>query len=479
MIQASAQTGVAARHAAALLLRTRVLRVRHRPLAETLRRSSLTLATCASISLLGSCHKADSSLSQLKPLQPPAGVVSVQVVHTSKGYELLRGGKPYFIKGGAGLQYFDLMRQKGGNSVRIYTARYADVMLDAAQQQGLTVMFGLWMKPPYEKFDYYDPKAVEAQKQAVYREVQRYKNHPALLMWNLGNELDNHIGDFKVYQIVNETAQMIHKLDPNHPVTTTITQGILPIPAIAQLCPDIDVLTVNVFGNLITQPQRLLDRGWSGPYIIGEFGGQGWWESPQTSWNAPLDQSSSVKAELIARGYQATINGNRAHCLGSYVLYWGNRFEQTDMWLSMFGPNGEKTPMVDMMQYLWTGKNASNQAPTLGPISIAHQLDIDNVSLRPNTDYPAALSAFDPDGDSLYVEWKITHDVDEVHTLPQNRTAPEVIPTAIREAKGMRAVVHTPSQRGAYRLLANVYDGKGSVTSNSFPFFVDSLALLK
>jgi hypothetical protein len=434
----------------------------------------LSIVTCLlANNLLSSCqHSPNPIITSVKPLQPAAGVVPVKVVQNANGYELLRGGKPYFIKGAAGLQHFDLLREKGGNSVRIYTANYADVMLDEAQRQGLTVMFGLWMKPPYEKFDYYDPKAVEAQNQEVYRQVLRFKNHPALLMWNLGNELDNHTKDYKVYQIVNETAQMIHKLDPNHPVTTTITQGIGPIPAIAQLCPDIDVLTVNVFGDLLKQPQRLLNAGWKGPYIIGEFGGQGWWEASQTSWDAPLDQSSSSKAEFIARGYQATINGNRTHCLGSYVLYWGNRFEQTDMWLSMFGPKGEKTPMVDMAQYLWTGKTAPNQAPAVGSISLAHQLDIDNVSLRPNTDYPAALTAFDPEGDSLQVEWKITHDVDEVHTLPQNRTAPEAIASAIRTTKGLTALVHTPAQRGAYRLLVNVYDGHGNITCNSFPFFV-------
>jgi hypothetical protein len=33
-----------------------------------------------------------------------------------------------------------------------------------------------------------------------------------------------------------------------------------------------------------------------------------------------------------------------AGCLGSYVLYWGNRFEQRDMWLSMFAPAGQKNP---------------------------------------------------------------------------------------------------------------------------------------
>lgn len=423
--------------------------------------------------LVAGCRPAPDSLAaSVKPLQPAAGVVPVRVVRTANGYQLLRAGKPYLIKGAAGVQHLDLIREKGGNSVRIYTTNYADVLLDEAQRQGLTVMLGLWMKPPYEKFDYYDPKAVEAQKQEVYRQVLRYKNHPALLMWNLGNELDNHTKDFKVYQIVNEMAQTIHKLDPNHPITTTLTNGTTLLPALIRLCPEIDVLTINVFGELAEHSTLLANAGWTGPYIIGEFGGLGWWEAPQTGWGAPLDQSGSAKAVFMERGYRATIAGKRAQCLGSYVLYWGNRFEQTDMWLSMFAATGEKTPMVDMIQYLWTGHMPGNQAPSVGSVRLAGKLDIDNVVLRPDTDYPASISAIDTDGDSLRVEWKITPDAAEFHTLPQNRTAQEAIHNAVRQAVGLRALVHTPAGRGAYRLLVNVYDGHGSVTSDSFPFFV-------
>ncbi len=423
--------------------------------------------------LLTSCHTTpDSVIAHTQPLQPASGVVPVRIVHTAGGYELQRGGKPYQIKGVAGVQHLDLVRAKGGNSVRLYTANYADFLLDEAQRQNLTVMFGLWMKPPYEKFDYYDPQAVAEQQQEVYREVQRFKNHPALLMWNLGNELDNHTGDFKVYQVVNETARMIHELDPNHPVTTTITDGQYSIPAIARLCPDIPVLTVNVFNKLAMYPARLSEAGWNGPFIVGECGGRGWWEAPLTSWNAPLDQSGSAKAASLKRGYEAAVTGQPGRCLGAYALYWGNRFEQTDMWLSMFATRGEKTPLVDMVQYLWTRQEPSNQAPQVGAIRLANKLDQADVALRPDTDYPASISATDPEGDSLRVHWAITPDVDEVHILPQNRTASETIAGAIREAHGLAARVHTPTKRGAYRLLAYVYDDKGSVTTNSFPFFV-------
>jgi hypothetical protein len=36
-------------------------------------------------------------------------------------------------------------------------------------------------------------------------------------------------------------------------------------------------------------------------------------------------------------------------------------------------------------------------------------------------------------------------------------------------------VLRAPTPSGAYRLLVDVFDGHGSVTSHSFPFFVGSL----
>jgi hypothetical protein len=104
----------------------------------------------------------------------------VQVVHQASRSYLRRGGKPYFIKSAAALQHYDLLHAYGGNSVRIYTENYADVLLDEAQRQDLTVMRGLWLKPPCEKFDYYGPEAVATQNKRVYQQVQRFKNYPAL-----------------------------------------------------------------------------------------------------------------------------------------------------------------------------------------------------------------------------------------------------------------------------------------------------------
>ena len=235
------------------------------------------------------------------------------------------------------------------------------------------------------------------------------------------------------------------------------------------------MLTINVFGLLDKVGEKLIENEWNGPYIVGEYGARGWWEAPKTKWRAPLDQSSNRKAEFIRTRYEKTVKGDRDRCLGSYVLYWGQRFEQTSTWFSLFTNSGEKTAVVDMVHYLWTGKTVPNQAPRLSTMRLGGKPAWKSVFLRPGKNYLATVMATDPERDSLRIVWELVPDVDENYILPQHRTALEPIPNAIVQAKGTRAVVKAPTKKGAYRLLVMAYDGQGSVATHSYPFYVGKL----
>ena len=74
--------------------------------------------------------------------------------------------------------------------------------------------------------------------------VKKYKDHPAILFWELGNEYNYHPewfgGDIATwYKALNSTAAAIQALDKNHPVATA--HGEIPTQEVLSANPNIDL----------------------------------------------------------------------------------------------------------------------------------------------------------------------------------------------------------------------------------------------
>ena len=61
--------------------------------------------------------------SQLKDIQ------KTEVVKTKDGFQLLRNGKPYYVKGAGGDTHLDLLKSIGGNSIRTWGTDNAQIVL--------------------------------------------------------------------------------------------------------------------------------------------------------------------------------------------------------------------------------------------------------------------------------------------------------------------------------------------------------------
>ena len=61
------------------------------------------------------------------------------VVKTKSGYELIRNGENYYIKGAGGYQYLNQLKDIGGNSIRTWGVDNAQQILDDAHKLGITV----------------------------------------------------------------------------------------------------------------------------------------------------------------------------------------------------------------------------------------------------------------------------------------------------------------------------------------------------
>ncbi len=236
--------------------------------------------------------------------QAEKGPIKVEIKEVDGKWQLYRGGEPYYIKGVGGQKYMDRAVAYGANSIRTWGAGEAIAVLDEAHEKGLSVLFGLWVGCERQGFDYDDTKAVQSQLDRFTAVVKEYKDHPAILMWGIGNEADLFYSDFKVWNAIEDIAAMIKREDPHHP-TMTVTAGldIAEVQLIQERAPSIDVYGINTYGDLLGSGEVLRKAGWKKPYVIAEWGPTGHWEVPKTEWNAPVEQTSTEKAESYRLRY--------------------------------------------------------------------------------------------------------------------------------------------------------------------------------
>ncbi|MBJ6118345.1 hypothetical protein JAO76_09090 [Pontibacter sp. BT310] len=398
---------------------------------------------------------------------------TVEIVGSHGNYKLYRHGKPYFIKGAAGYKYFDRVKAYGGNSIRVWHTDEAERILDEAHANGLTVTLGLWLPREVDGFNYYDKKMVAQQKEEIREIVLKYKDHPALLMWGIGNELYSESANVKVWDAVNGIAEMIHELDPNHPTTTTVMNVPLKdVNLIAERCPALDVLSINSFGAMHNLREELAKTDWKGPYIISEFGARGYWEAFYTEWLAPIEQTSSEKATYSKERYERTVAADSGQCLGSYVFMWGSKQETTPTWFSLIADSGEETQLVHVMHELWTGKkNDKNEAPYVAYLTLNDKHAIDNVYLKPGEPATASIYAFDPEGKPLRLQWEVLPEAKPADGNMGKEVKPTPVKGVLQQVDGHKISL-TPKQEGAYRLFVYLYDGDGNVATANFPYFV-------
>jgi hypothetical protein len=130
--------------------------------------------------------------------------------------------------------------------------------------------------------------------------------------------------------------------------------------------------------------------------VVTEYGPRGFWESPRAPWGAPIEQTSTEKAQFIRKAYQAAIQP-AGDCWGGYVFLWGQKQEATSTWFGIFTESGESTAVLDVMHELWRGQAPPDQAPVISSlVSAAAKREV-----AAGSEFQAEATARDPDGDVL------------------------------------------------------------------------------
>lgn len=394
------------------------------------------------------------------------------------GFELLRDGKPFFIKGAGGVQNLDELAKFGGNSIRTWGIEQLDEkidgkpLMDRAQELGLAVTAGIWLKHERQGFNYSDPEKVKQQRDEVRAAVRKYKDHPALLMWGLGNEMEGPTADGsdpRIWKELEELAKIVKAEDPNHPVMTVIAgAGATKVRGVMSYYPGIDVLGVNAYGGASGVGKALKDAGWNKPFVLTEFGPLGHWEVHKTKWGAPVEPSGRDKAGSYYATQTNVVGDGKGLCLGTYVFLWGQKQEVTSTWYGMFLKSGEKLPTVDAIVYAWSGRWPENRCPKIMRI----ETPLREAVVGKGQEIKVAAEAKDPEGDALAYEWKVFQETTEKSVGGDAEAEPPTVEGCVVSQTGGEATIRTPDKPGPYRLFLTVRDGKGNASADNIPFLV-------
>ena len=419
--------------------------------------------------LLAACSSGDAPLSK---------AVKVEVVRTDEGYALYRDGEPYPIRGaGMGVADFKRFVKHGGNSIRNWSTRGGkqDIqsLLDEAHASGLTVALCLPMKPERHGFDYDDEAAVAAQFDAMREDVLRFRDHPALLFWIVGNELNHSYSNPRVFDAVDDVARMIKELDGAHPVTTALSGFHEDVITEAERrAPHLDFISFQLYGNLFGLPEKMAAYGFDRPFMVTEWGTIGYWEMEQTAWGAPVELTSSEKADVIRRAYTEVLRPLEGQLIGSHIFLWGQKQERTPTWFGLLTKAGEETESVDVMHELWLGEPPANRTPRVATMLLAGKTSRESVTLSAGQHYEASIEVIDPDGDPLSFRWEVKRESSATQGGGDYEAAIDSLDgvLASTDSATTSLVVAEP---GKYRLFVYAYDGQGHAAHANIPFLVE------
>ena len=236
------------------------------------------------------------------------GKQTTNLVQT-QGRKILLNNAPYQIKGicyhpvpkgeternfSSLEQDLKLMQDAGINTIRVYAPIDNRTVLDKIHNAGIKIIMG---------FGYNQAGVYDIASGTIIDYIKQFKNHPALLFWELGNEYNYHPewfeGDLNNwYAALESSAQKIKTLDQNHPIATA--HGEIPTQEILHKNPSIDIWGVNVYrwdqpGSLIKEWEERSEL----PLYFSEAGADSFMAIANEQYTAGENQQAQAAATQI------------------------------------------------------------------------------------------------------------------------------------------------------------------------------------
>jgi len=243
-------------------------------------------------------------------------------------FELLVDGKPYFIKGVGfnvdSLEYAEpelkVAKSMGFNSLRFWgQGQVNHAGMDLAEKYGMTVVPSWWLSQdnPRNKptgRDYSNAKENAAEIEDIVEWVNELKDHPAVLMWGIGNEAYHFGNQGEAYcKHLENICQAIHKADPNHPVMS-VDVNTSPIWDFAKHVPSLDIYGCNTYSGFVAIKSTAIDvaKVMKKPVVFTEFG-------PNLPSGIPKIQHK-LHAQSWVDAWKKGVLAARNNCFGGYFF---------------------------------------------------------------------------------------------------------------------------------------------------------------
>jgi len=332
-------------------------------------------------------------------------------------YEVFRG---FQIKGICGTTRLDLAAAYGANALRTYIPP-SRAKLDSYQRLGLKVIVGIWMPRQGENqgqggsiWDWDYREKGDDQVEVFDATVSRIGDHPAVLMWCLGNEVPL---DPAYLETVNRMSLALHQRFPKQ--LTSLTMINAPADKIAlvkEYAPDLDVIGYNSYGQgAVGGASKTLEAEWGRAYYVSELGPQGPWWGRTTAWGDVYEESYDAKLDDLRNSFQKIDAAPR--CLGSTMFLWGSGPLQRPTYFCAFlNPRGnvksvdEKelyaTPITEEFCHYWSGKYPQPRGPLLTKIRIDGQTNESDAVVLSGQPFKVTATATNPDDTNSQLQFR-------------------------------------------------------------------------
>jgi hypothetical protein len=392
---------------------------------------------------------------------------NAQVTVTKKDstWNLLVDGKPFKVKGVTfGHEndvanydnYFKDLQSLGVNTLRTWaTGANTQQFLDAAAKYNIKVMVGIWMRhgrPGMEDDDSFnylqDKDGMEDMYNISMDVVKKYKDHPAVLAWGVGNEVYLNMATdaekLAYSKFLERVCSNIKKLDPNHPISST-EAWTFGLEWWQKHVPSVDIYGLNCYGagaNFLEE--ELKKRNIDKPYVITEFNVTGEWDIKNEVNGVKVEPSDEEKYNAIVNGYQNWIQ-NKASCLGVYIFHYCDGNDFMSPWLFSHH-RGLYRPTYWGIRKAYTGKEPTNAIPVI------KKFQLPETPQQSDTWIPVSLEVADAENETLEVRFYYNH------RQGSRKRRSQINELNFRGSLAEGFEIQVPKEHGGVKVYVNVQD---------------------